>query len=79
MLQEVRIGIAEPPLGSLDVEDGQLLSTPLTSGSPPHQAPGIVFQSTVEKEKEREKDRDKADKIKTTPPSSPNISAIYAK
>jgi len=129
-VSEVRIGIAEPLLCSIDTEDGQILASPmltsLSSGSPPHQTPtsSSVAVSGFDKDKDKEKEgsgvggvgsgsggggggnssalgagtaagsggdgsgstaaapldkeKEKAERIKTTPPGSPNISSIYA-
>lgn len=98
-VSEVRIGIAESSaaaiaaLGSVDTDDGQLMSVAPAagaapvSGSPPHQSPlfalnpppgaasgAAVVTGVVGADKEV-RDRDK---VRTTPPSSPNISSLNA-
>ena len=79
-VSEVRIGFAESAAatvlpGSVDTEDGQQLATSSAlSGSPPHQSTMLTvnIQPGIDRD-QRDKER-----IRTTPPSSPNISSIHS-
>lgn len=83
-VSEVRIGIGESSaaavaaLGSLDADDGQQTSAPPVSGSPPHQSPLLATHPAPPAPAAPAADKPERDRVRTTPPSSPNISSLGA-